>query len=110
MTVHQAKGREWEKVIVSLEPNSRKDRDNTTLSNMFSNPQLLNEENSEEFTRMYYVACSRAKVDLYIHLKKALDVSSLKKALDNYNQVCEENGRVDYEILPIRTGKSYNDF
>lgn len=101
MTVHQAKGREWEKVIVSLEPNSRKDRDNTTLSNMFSNPQLLNEENSEEFTRMYYVACSRAKVDLYIHLKKTLDVSSLKKALDDYNQACEDEGRIDYETLPM---------
>lgn len=101
MTVHQAKGREWEKVIVSLEPNSRKDRDNTTLSNMFSNPQLLNEENSEEFTRMYYVACSRAKIDLYIHLKKTLDVSSLKKALDRYNQLCEDKRKIDYEILPM---------
>lgn len=101
MTVHQAKGREWEKVIVSLEPNSRKDRDNITLSNMFSNPQLLNEENPEEFTRMYYVACSRAKIDLYIHLKKELDVNSLKKALDNYNQFCEDTGRIDYEILPM---------
>lgn len=101
MTVHQAKGREWEKVIVSLEPNSRKDRDNTTLSSMFSNPQLLNEENAEEFTRMYYVACSRAMVDLYIHLKKDSDVTALKSALDNYNQAHEENRRVDYEILPL---------
>jgi len=101
MTVHQAKGREWEKVIVSLEPNSRRDRDNTTLSSMFSNPQLLNEENAEEFTRMYYVACSRAKVDLYIHLKKASDVAALQAALDNYNQVQEDNRRVIYEILPL---------
>jgi len=101
MTVHQAKGREWEKVIVSLEPNSRRDRDNTTLTSMFSNPQLLNEENAEEFTRMYYVACSRAKVDLYIHLKKASDVIALQSALDNYNQVHEDNRRIDYEILPL---------
>lgn len=101
MTVHQAKGREWEKVIVSLEPNSRRDRDNTTLSGMFSNPQLLNEENAEEFTRMYYVACSRAKVDLYIHLKKDSDVTVLQVALDNYNQAHEDNLRVNYEILPL---------
>lgn len=101
MTVHQAKGREWEKVIVSLEPNSRRDRDNTTLSGMFSNPQLLNEENAEEFTRMYYVACSRAKVDLYIHLKKALDVTALQSILDNYNQAHEDNRKIDFEILPL---------
>lgn len=101
MTVHQAKGREWEKVIVSLEPNSRRDRDNTTLTSMFSDPQLLNEENAEEFTRMYYVACSRAKVDLYIHLKKASDVTALQSALNNYNQAHEDNRRIDYEILPL---------
>ncbi len=101
MTVHQAKGREWEKVIVALEPNSRRDRDNTTLSRMFSNPQLLNEENTEEFTRMYYVACSRAKVDLYIHLKNDSDVTALQLALDNYNQTHEDNRKVDYEILPL---------
>lgn len=101
MTVHQAKGREWEKVIVSLEPNSRRDRDNTTLTSMFSNPQLLNEENSEEFTRMYYVACSRAKIDLYIHLKKSSDVTALQTALDNYNQMSRDNKKVNYEILPL---------
>jgi len=104
MTVHQAKGREWEKVIVSLEPNSRRDRDNTTLSGMFSNPQLLNEENAEEFTRMYYVACSRAKVDLYLHLKKALDITALQLALDNYNQSHEDSRKIDYEILPLQAG------
>lgn len=101
MTVHQAKGREWEKVIVCLEPNSRRDRDNISLSSMFSNPQLLNEGNAEEFTRMYYVACSRAKVDLYIHLKKNSDINVLKLALDNYNQAHEYNRRVDYEVLPL---------
>ena len=101
MTVHQAKGREWEKVIVALEPNSRKDRDNTTLSSMFSNPQLINEGNAEEFTRMYYVACSRAKVDLYIHLKKGSDVSALKTALDNYNRDSSDSRRINYEVLPL---------
>ena len=102
MTVHQAKGREWEKVIVSLEPNSRRDRDNITLISMFSNPQLLNEENAEEFTRMYYVACSRAKVDLYIHLRKVSDITALQSAIDNYNQISEDNKKVNYEILPLR--------
>lgn len=99
MTVHQAKGREWKKVIVGLEPSSR--RDNTTLSSMFSNPQLLNEKNEDEFTRMYYVACSRAMVDLYIHLKKASDVTTLKAALDNYNRAYEDNLRIGYEMLPL---------
>ena len=99
MTVHQAKGREWEKVIVALEPNSRSNRDNTTLSSMFSNPKLLNEGNAEEFTRMYYVACSRAKVDLYIHLKNNSDATALQVALNNYNQTHEDNRKIDYEIL-----------
>lgn len=101
MTVHQAKGREWEKVIVALEPNSRSNRDNTTLSSVFSNPKLLNEGNAEEFTRMYYVACSRAKVDLYIHLKKSTDATALQVALNNYNQTHEDNRKIDYEILPL---------
>jgi superfamily I DNA/RNA helicase len=58
MTVHQAKGLEWDKVIVSVEP-SRFDK--TNISAVYTNPQILQETPAEEFVRMYYVACSRAK-------------------------------------------------
>lgn len=99
MTVHQAKGREWEKVIVCLEPNSRSDRDATTLIEMFSELKLLAEGNAQEFTRMYYVACSRAMEDLYIHIKDNATVNQLKIAIDNYNDVNEKNQKIEYEIL-----------
>jgi len=96
MTIHQAKGLEWDKVIVSAEPSLRNDK--TTLLNMFSNPQLLNETPAEEFTRMYYVACSRAKEDLYIHLKNSPDIEVLKKSLEAYNLTNVKDG-IEYEIM-----------
>lgn len=66
MTVYQAKGLEWKKVIVSVTPSIRNDK--TTLSALFSSPKMLQETPQDEFTRMYYVACSRATEELYIHL------------------------------------------
>ncbi len=100
MTVHQAKGQEWEKVIVSLEPNSSRNRDNITLSGMFANPQLLNEENAQEFTRMYYVACSRAKRDLYIHLKNSSDAITLMTAVNDYNQSQNASRKIEADLVP----------
>jgi hypothetical protein len=72
MTVHQAKGLEWDKVIVSVEPNRF---DKTKICEVYSNPQILEETSAEEFVRMYYVASSRAKEDLYIHLPDDFDTS-----------------------------------
>ena len=83
-TVHQAKGLEWEKVVVSLIPNPSKSRDNTTLEVMFQNPQLVCEENANEFTRMYYVACSRAMEELYIHLPCDFHCEIVKIALSSF--------------------------
>jgi superfamily I DNA/RNA helicase len=77
MTVHQAKGLEWQKVIVSVEPNRF---DKTKIDNMYAAPQILQETPSEEFVRMYYVACSRAIEDLYIHLPPGFDDELIKKA------------------------------
>ncbi len=80
MTVHQSKGLEWEKVIVSVEPAGF---DKTEISNVYTNPQILQETSAEEFVRMYYVACSRAKEDLYIHLPAGFDESLIKSAIKN---------------------------
>lgn len=88
MTVHQSKGLEWNKVVVSVTPNNF---DNIKLPAVYTNPQILNEETADEFVRMYYVACSRAKEDLYIHLPSDFDQSNICKALIGKD--------VQYEII-----------
>jgi len=86
MTVHQAKSLEWEKVIVSLKPVRF---DNTEFINMFTNPQILCDTERDEFTRMFFVACSRAKEELYIHVKNPYnEIEIMKKELKKY---CELN-------------------
>jgi superfamily I DNA/RNA helicase len=88
MTVHQAKGLEWDNVIVSVVPNNF---DKIKLSAVYSNPQILHEDAADEFVRMYYVACSRARENLYIHLPVEFDTSIISNAL---------NGKsIDYEII-----------
>lgn len=87
MTVHQAKGLEWKKVVVSLEPSRF---DNTTFLNMFNNPKITDETAQDEFTRLFYVACSRAEEELYIHLKNVMqEVETMKVKLEEY---AEKNG------------------
>jgi superfamily I DNA/RNA helicase len=88
MTVHQAKGLEWDSVIVSVMPNNF---DKVNLPTVYSDPQILKEEPADEFVRMYYVACSRAKEDLYIHLPDGFDQTIINTALNGKN--------VDYEII-----------
>lgn len=88
MTVHQAKGLEWDKVIVSVNPNNF---DKIKLPAVYSNPEILKEEAADEFVRMYYVACSRAREELYIHLPDGFDQNAINTALDGRN--------VQYEII-----------
>ena len=97
MTVHQAKGLEWKKVIVSVTPNPDKRYNNTTLSAMYGNPKIKAEEAAEEFTRLYYVACSRAEEELYIHLLDNKDTTVIKTAIDTF---IEESGqKIEYEFI-----------
>ena len=95
MTAHQAKGLEWDKVIVSLTPTRR---DGINISDVFSNPQLIAESSSNEFVRMYYVACSRAREDLYIHLPSECTKDIIVSNLDAYIQ--KTNCTLQYEFLP----------
>jgi len=97
MTVHQAKGLEWDKVVVSVRPNIASNRDNTTLEAMYKNPQLLEEEPAQEFTRMYYVACSRAKEDLYIHLPTGFDPKIITAVIDSFMDKSKQ--RIEYEFV-----------
>ncbi len=87
MTVHQAKGLEWKKVVVSLEPTRN---DKTTFLDMFNDPKIINEIAQDEFTRLFYVACSRAEEELYIHMKNDMqEVETMKIKLEEY---AEKNG------------------
>lgn len=81
MTVHQAKGLEWDKVIISVTPNKF---DKIKLLALYSKPQLMNENPADEFTRMYYVACSRAKEDLYVHIPDGSLISELQASINAY--------------------------
>ncbi len=80
MTVHQAKGLEWEKVIVAVEPGQF---DKAKISEVYTDPQILQETSEEEFVRIYYVACSRAEEDLYVHLPSDFDESLIKSVFRN---------------------------
>ncbi len=94
MTVHQAKGLEWDKVIVSVSPNKF---DKITIDRVFSNPTLLEEDAASEFVRIYYVACSRAKDDLYIHIESGC---SQKLIDDGLSKFIETSGLiVEYEFI-----------
>ena len=95
MTAHQAKGLEWDKVIVSLTPTRR---DGIKLSDVFSQPQLTAENNANEFVRMYYVACSRAREDLYIHIPSYCEKATIVSNLDTYIQ--NTGCKLKYEFLP----------
>ena len=96
MTTHQAKGLEWDKVIVSLTPTRR---DNINISDVFSKPQLTEENSSDEFMRMYYVACSRAKEDLYIHIQSGCTKEVI---VSNFNEYIKNtNCKLEYEFLTI---------
>lgn len=94
MTVHQAKGLEWDKVIVSVTPNKF---DKIKIADLYSKPQLMNENPADEFTRMYYVACSRAREDLYIHIPDECLISELQASIDAYIEKTGKN--IAYEFI-----------
>ena len=96
MTAHQAKGLEWDKVIVSLIPTRR---DGINISDIFLHPQLTAENSRNEFVRMYYVACSRAREDLYIHIPSGCTKDFI---VSNLNAYIQNSGcKFEYEFLPI---------
>lgn len=93
MTVHQAKGLEWDKVIVSAKPNKF---DGITLEELYSNPSISNESSSDEFTRLYYVACSRAKNELYIHLPSTFTKELIEHSLSTFINKSKNNIVFDF--------------
>lgn len=96
MTVHQAKGREWDTVVVAAIPTIR--RDGTDLETTLTNPNILGEDKVAEFVRIFYVACSRAKQDLYIHLPESGTIKEkIAQCLDMYKKAT--GCRLDYEFI-----------
>lgn len=94
MTVHQAKGLEWNKVIVSVTPN-RFDR--IKINDLYANPQLTDETQADEFVRIYYVACSRAREDLFIHIPSGCTTTEITNALGSF---VEKSGKtIEYEFI-----------
>ena len=94
MTIHQSKGLEWDKVIVAAVPSKK---DNITLSQMFENPTLIDEDSASEFVRMFYVACSRARDELIVHVN---DKSIKQIIYDSLNQFIENTGQtIKYQFI-----------
>ena len=83
-------------MIVNLTPTRR---DGINISDVFSQPQLMAESSSNEFVRMYYVACSRAREDLYIHIPSGCTEDIIVSGLDTYIQNTGCN--LKYEFLSI---------
>lgn len=67
------------------------------IADLYSNPQLMNENSADEFTRMYYVACSRAKEDLYVHILDESLISELQASINAY--IDKTGKRIDYEFI-----------
>lgn len=97
MTIHKAKGAEFENVLINIEPAARLDSKECVPLNIICKPVIFNGSNDltnksyEEFTRIVYVAASRAKNKLYIHLygdEKMANV--IDNALGDY---CEKVGK-----------------
>lgn len=95
MTVHQAKGLEWDTVVVAAMPTGR---DNTSLTDMFNSPSILGENSVDEFVRIYYVACSRARKSLYIHIPDDQKLKRIiKQQIDLYVQ--DQKYSLKYEFI-----------
>lgn len=94
MTVHQAKGQEWDSVVVSLSPTRY---DHITLSKVFTNPKIVEENSSDEFVRMFYVACSRAIQDLYVHIISGCTSQEIEKSLASF--ISKTGLSISYEFI-----------
>lgn len=94
MTVHQAKGLEWDKVVVGVKPTRN---DHADLSVFWNNPQILSETSTDEFARIYYVACSRARKELYVHIEDASLESIIRSKLTAYKEQFGIN--ISFEFL-----------
>ena len=88
MTVHQSKGLEWENVLVAAMPIRR---DQINIAEMYSTPQIIGPKALNEFVRIYYVACSRAAKNLYIHIPEGCTKAEIERSLQAFQS---ESGKI----------------
>ncbi len=94
LTVHQAKGLEWNRVIVAAMP-SRNDK--IKISDLYASPQIIGDNVANEFVRIYYVACSRAINDLYLHIPDGCTRTEIATSL---NEFIKKSGlAINYEFI-----------
>lgn len=105
MTAYQSKGLEWEKVIVSLKPSQSEIKGGLDLKEIFNSPKLVKETKSDEFTRLFYVACSRAMNELYIHLEDDSLFPIIENSLDRFCN--EKNIDINYEVVNKENFSNY---
>ena len=94
MTVHQAKGLEWETVLVAVMPGKK---DNINIAEMYASPQIIGSAVSNEFVRIYYVACSRAIKNLYIHIPKGCSQSDIERTISSFEK--EKDKAINIEFI-----------
>lgn len=103
LTIHKTKGKEYDNVLVNLEP-IREEKAWGSILNVLENPIIFSnsiDDKITEFVRIAYVAFSRARNGLYIYLKNNLsEISGLLKKLDNY---CKQKNLPDrfYEVVDL---------
>lgn len=96
MTIHRAKGKEFENVLVNIEPaksdnvytnSTRGVKSNMIpLNEILLNPIIFSEEEQpeNEYVRIIYVGLSRAMNKLYICLNNSVNISQLEASLKKY--------------------------
>ena len=57
----------------------------------------MSENPADEFTRMYYVVCSRAKEDLYIHISNECLIPKLQASINAY--IAKTGKSIAYEFI-----------
>lgn len=103
LTIHKTKGKEYDSVLVNLVP-VKKERSWGDILNALENPIIFHKKISDEvteFIRLAYVAFSRARNNLYIHLKNTKeDIQSLLEKLEEY---CKTKNISEpfYEIIDL---------
>ncbi len=103
LTIHKTKGKEYDSVLVNLVPMGEEKKWGDVL-NALATPIIFHEKINDEITefiRIAYVAFSRARNDLYIHLKNTKeDIQPLLEKLEKY---CKKKNIQEpfYEIIDL---------
>lgn len=108
LTIHKTKGKEYDDVLVNLVP-IKEETEWKNILNVLQSPIIFSDhidDKTTEFVRIAYVAFSRARNRLYIHLKN--DKRELSKLITNLNAYCKEKSLSEpfYEIIDLNDKES----